>query len=195
MITVRALTGAALAEALPEVARLRIAVFRDWPYLYDGDLAYEEQYLQVYRDAPKAVVVGAYDGTRLVGVATGAPLRDHATEFAAPLAGSGVALEDCYYCAESVLLPQARGQGIGHRFFDLREAQARGLGYRDMIFASVLRPDEHPLRPAKARAHDAFWRGRGYAPLPGAVASFFWRDIGEPAETAHPLQIWHRRLT
>lgn len=194
-MTVRALTGAALAEALPEVARLRIAVFRDWPYLYDGDLAYEEQYLQVYRDAPEAVLVGAYDGVRLVGAATAAPLRDHADAFAAPLAGSGLVLEECYYCAESVLLPQVRGQGIGHRFFDLREAQAHTLGYRDMVFASVVRPEDHPLRPPRARAHDTFWRGRGYAPLEGAIASFSWRDIGESAETAHPLQIWHRRLT
>ena len=27
-----------------EQARLRIEVFRDWPYLYDGDLAYEQSY-------------------------------------------------------------------------------------------------------------------------------------------------------
>ncbi|MFP5511018.1 MAG: GNAT family N-acetyltransferase, partial [Alphaproteobacteria bacterium] len=41
MIRVAALTGAGLEAALDDVARLRIAVFRDWPYLYDGDLAYE----------------------------------------------------------------------------------------------------------------------------------------------------------
>jgi hypothetical protein len=41
-LDVRALTGADLAPALADVARLRIAVFRDWPYLYDGDLAYEK---------------------------------------------------------------------------------------------------------------------------------------------------------
>ncbi|MCA1775426.1 MAG: GNAT family N-acetyltransferase, partial [Loktanella sp.] len=77
-LTVRALTGAALEAALPDVARLRIAVFRDWPYLYDGDLAYEEGYLQSYRDSASAIVVGAFDGDRLVGAATGTPLADHA---------------------------------------------------------------------------------------------------------------------
>ena len=43
MIRVERLTGAALAAALPDVARLRIAVFRAYPYLYDGDAAYEER--------------------------------------------------------------------------------------------------------------------------------------------------------
>ncbi|NNK15931.1 MAG: GNAT family N-acetyltransferase, partial [Sulfitobacter sp.] len=32
---VQPLTGTALVNALNDVARLRIEVFRDWPYLYD----------------------------------------------------------------------------------------------------------------------------------------------------------------
>lgn len=67
------LTGAALDAALGDVARLRIAVFRDWPYLYDGDLDYERRYLAAFRASPQAVVVGAYDGNTLVGAATAAP--------------------------------------------------------------------------------------------------------------------------
>jgi hypothetical protein len=34
------LTDEALADASPAVAALRISVFREWPYLYDGDLVY-----------------------------------------------------------------------------------------------------------------------------------------------------------
>ena len=68
---VEALAGAALDASLDAVARLRIAVFRDWPYLYDGDLDYERRYLAPYRDNPRAVVAGAFEGDRLVGAATG----------------------------------------------------------------------------------------------------------------------------
>ena len=125
---VEVLTGAALDAALDEVARLRIAVFRDWPYLYDGDLDYERAYLQTYRDSPGAVLVGAFDGDRLVGAATGTPMEDHADDFAAAFAGSGYELATIFYCAESVLLPDYRGRGVGHRFFDLREAHARAMG-------------------------------------------------------------------
>ena len=128
MTEVRVLTGAALDAALEDVARLRIAVFRDFPYLYDGDLEYERGYLQTYRDSPGAVLVGAFDGARLMGAATGTPMEDHAEDFAQAFAGTGLPLAEIFYCAESVLLPEARGQGIGHRFFDLREAHARTLG-------------------------------------------------------------------
>ncbi len=193
-LDVRPLTGDALDAALDDVARLRIAVFRDFPYLYDGDVAYERRYLQPYRDSADAIVVGAFDGARLVGAATAAPLEDHAGDFAAAFDGTGLALEDIWYCAESVLLPAYRGHGIGHRFFDLREAQGRALGRRHSAFCAVMRPADHPARPDGYRPLDGFWRKRGYAPLEGVVAEFAWKDLGDAEETRKPLQFWMRDL-
>lgn len=194
MIEVRALQGAELEAALDDVAGLRIAVFRDWPYLYDGSLEYERQYLATYRDTPGALLVGAFDLGRLVGASTSTPMEDHADEFAAPFRDLGIPLTDILYGAESVLLPAYRGQGIGHRFFDLREAHARAMGRRHVAFCSVKRPDDHPMKPANARTNDAFWLGRGYKPLPGVVAEFSWRDLGDTEETHKPLQFWMREL-
>jgi len=194
MIAVERLTGAALEAALPDVARLRIAVFRDYPYLYDGDAEYEERYLQVYRDSDAAILVGAYDGDTLVGAATGTPMEDHAADFGAALAGCGVPLERIFYCAESVLLPAYRGRGIGHRFFDLREDHARALGRTHTAFCGVVRPEDHPARPAEYRPLDAFWRKRGYAPVKGAIAHFRWKEVGEAEESDHALQFWMRAL-
>ncbi|MBY6082099.1 GNAT family N-acetyltransferase [Ruegeria arenilitoris] len=191
---VRALTGPALEAALDDVARLRISVFRDWPYLYDGDLDYERRYLQSYRDSDRAIVVGAFDGERLVGAATGAPLTDHAEDFAAAFDGTGLDLSQIFYCAESVLLPDYRGQGVGHAFFDLREGHARDLGFAKCAFCGVQRPGDHPMRPADYRPLDPFWRARGYAPLPGVIARFSWKDLGEGSETLKPLQFWIRDL-
>jgi GNAT superfamily N-acetyltransferase len=193
-VDVRALTGSGLDAALDDVARLRIAVFRDWPYLYDGDMDYERRYVASYRDSPGAILVGAFDGARLVGAATGTPMADHAAEFGTAFAATGIPLTDVFYCAESVLLPDYRGRGIGHRFFDLREDHARGLGHGHCAFCAVVRPEDHPARPAGYRPLDGFWRGRGYRPLPGVMAEFAWRDVGHASETPKPLQFWMRRL-
>ncbi len=194
MIRIARLQGAALEAALDDLARLRIEVFRGWPYLYDGDPAYEARYLQSYRDSADAILVGAFDGARLVGAATGTPMEDHATEFGAALEELGLPLNEIFYCAESVLLPQYRGQGVGHAFFDAREAHARALGRSHAAFCGVIRPRDHPLRPRDHRPLDGFWRRRGYAPLPGAVAQYRWKDIDQPGETDHALQFWMRRL-
>ncbi|NIZ12792.1 GNAT family N-acetyltransferase [Phaeobacter sp. HF9A] len=188
------LSGAALEAALEDVARLRIEVFRAWPYLYDGDLAYERTYLQSYRDSASAIVVGAFEGETLVGAATGVPLADHAVDFAAAFAGSGLDLDEIFYCAESVLLPGYRGQGAGHGFFDARESHARALGFKKAAFCGVQRPADHPLRPEDYAPLDPFWRKRGYAPLPGVVAEFTWKDIDQSESTKKPLQFWIRDL-
>lgn len=194
MVEVRILTGAELEAHLDDVARLRIAVFRDWPYLYDGTLEYEREYLKTYRDNVGALLVGAFDAGILVGASTSTFMEDHAEAFATPLRQIGLPAGSILYGAESVLLPAYRGQGLGHRFFDLREAHARAHGRTHVAFCSVVRPDDHPLRPVSYRTNDAFWRGRGYAPLPGVLAEFSWKDLGDTGETAKKLQFWMRSL-
>ena len=194
MIRVERLDGNDLLEALDDVARLRIEVFRDWPYLYDGDAAYERAYLQTYRDSANAILAAAFDGGRIVGASTGTPMEEHADDFGAAFGGQGIALTDIFYCAESVLLPAYRGQGIGHAFFDAREAHARALGRRYSAFCGVVRPASHPLKPSDYAPLDPFWRKRGYTPVEGAVAHFRWKDIDQERETDHPLQFWMRPL-
>ena len=194
MIRVERLRGEALVAALDDVARLRIAVFRDYPYLYDGNVEYERSYLEPYRQSNDAILVAAFDENRLVGASTGAPMEDHAEDFGAAFSGQSIDLKDIFYCAESVLLPEYRGRGLGHAFFDAREAHAKELGRDYVAFCGVVRPPDHPLKPESYRPLDGFWRKRGYAPVEGAVAQFRWKDIDHPEETDHPLQFWMRRL-
>lgn len=193
-LDVQILTGAALEAALSDVAALRISVFRDYPYLYDGDEAYERRYLAAYRDAPGAILVGAFDGPRLVGASTGTPLARHDPAFAAPVADAGYDVDKVFYCAESVLLKPYRGQGVGHRFFDIREAHARELGLEFAAFCGVLRSPDHPARTSDYFPLDAFWSRRGYAPIPGAIAHFDWKEVDTEDEVSHDLQFWIRRL-
>jgi GNAT superfamily N-acetyltransferase len=194
-VRVLPLTGKDLAAALPAVARLRIAVFRDWPYLYDGSLAYEERYLAKLAAAEGAVIVAASDGGDIVGCATGAPLAAVEAELAAPFLARGLDIARVFYCGESVLLPAWRGRGLGHAFFDHREAQARALGgFTHSAFCAVVRPDDHPLRPNSYRPLDAFWEKRGYARAEGLMARFAWKDVDEAEETEKPMQFWMRAL-
>ncbi len=138
--------------------------------------------------------MGAFDGTDLVGASTGTPLADHAEGVVQALERLGVPPEEVFYLAESVLLPDYHGRGIGHAFFEMREGHARRHGYRTAAFASVIRPDDHPRRPAMPRDLGPFWRKRGYVPVEGAIARLSWRDIGESRETEKALSVWMREL-
>jgi len=182
-------------QALDDLARLRIAVFADWPYLYDGDADYEARYLQHFAASPGAVVVAARDvNGRMVGAATAAPLSDHAEEFGAPFARIGLDPDNFFYLAESVLLPAYRGQGAGREFFAMREAAGRAQGFEQAVFASVLRPDDHPARPGDYVALNGFWQRLGYEPYPGLLVEFSWRDQGERDESVKALQVWGREI-
>jgi GNAT superfamily N-acetyltransferase len=193
-VTVAPVTGAGLAEVIPALAALRITVFRAFPYLYDGDAAYEADYLADFAAAEGAVIVVARDGDTIVGAATAAPLLTQDAAWQAPLAAAGLDVAHCFYFGESVLLPGYRGHGVGHAFFDHREAQARALGASHTAFCSVIRADDHPARPADHRPLDSFWRGRGYAPLAGVTAWFDWKTVGGSGEEPHELQYWTRAL-
>lgn len=185
--------GAEIAEVIEDLARLRIAVFRDWPYLYDGDLDYERDYLARYAKGD-SIVVAAFEGVDIVGASTGMSLSEHSNDFGAAFYGSDVDIKNTFYCAESVMIKPHRGRGAGHVFFDRREAHARHLGYTFSTFCSVIRSQDHPARPTGYRPLDPFWRARGYTPLEGVIARFCWRDIGAAAETEKPLQFWGRTL-
>jgi len=116
-IETRVLRGNYLSKALDEVAALRILVFRDWPYLYDGDKEYERRYLSVYAENPDAILIGAFDGERLIGAATGTPLEDHADDFAAPFAETSLALEDVFFTVPSLFYYRSTGaEGLAMPF-------------------------------------------------------------------------------
>jgi GNAT superfamily N-acetyltransferase len=194
-VDVRSVTGDEIYSILPDLARLRIIVFRDWPYLYDGTLEYEEKYLKKFAAAKGAIVVTAYDGSEMVGASTGAPMIEHADEFGEPFIKAGYDISKIFYCGESVLLKSHRGLGLGHAFFDGREAHARRLGgFEYSAFCRVVRPDDHPLKPKDYAPLDPFWRKRGYAPVEGIIATYDWKDIDQPTETRHEMQFWMKKL-
>lgn len=180
--------------ALPALARLRIAVFRDWPYLYEGTEAYEARYLEEFMAEPGSVLVTAQVDGAIVGAATASPMSGQKQAFQAPFAASGLDVRRLFYFGESVLLPAFRGLGIGHGFFDMREAAARQAGASHACFCAVIREAEHPLRPEQARDLHPFWRARGYAPMAGATTTFAWKDVDQAEETAHLMQFWMRAL-
>lgn len=194
-IEVKSITGEDIYAILPGLARLRIIVFRDWPYLYDGTLEYEEKYLKKFAAAEGAVVIAAFDGADMVGASTGAPMIEHADEFGEPFKKAGYDISKIFYCGESVLLKSHRGYGLGHAFFGGREAQARRLGgFTHSAFCRVIRPDDHPLKPADYAPLDPFWRKRGYAPVEGIIATYDWKDIDQSHETRHEMQFWMKKL-
>jgi GNAT superfamily N-acetyltransferase len=194
-LTVERFTGPGVGEHIPELARLRITVFREFPYLYAGDPDYEERYLRTYMESGESVMVLVFDGPRIVGASTGLPLADETPNVIAPFPEQGMDVERIFYFGESVLLPEYRGRGLGVRFFNEREDHARESGHFDITcFCAVDRPADHPRRPPGHQPLDRFWEKRGYTRQPALKASFSWRDLDEDHETPKSMTFWMKHL-
>jgi GNAT superfamily N-acetyltransferase len=195
-LTFETLSGAALTARLPALAGLRISVFREWPYLYDGDAAYEARYLAAYAQSPGALVVAASTAAgEAVGIATCQPGTEASEKLRAAWANAGLDAASLCYFGESVLLPEYRGQGAGVRFFEEREAHARRLGLSIAAFCAVVRNENDPRRPHDYTPLDGFWRNRGYAPRPDISTVMSWREVGDTRETPHVLSFWIKQLS
>ncbi|MDB4990005.1 MAG: family N-acetyltransferase [Myxococcaceae bacterium] len=197
-VRIERLVGADIAPHLEALARLRIEVFREYPYLYEGTLASEQRYLHQFAQSPRSTLVLArhlHDGV-VLGAATAMPLLDHGdvAQLASPFQGAGYEFERVCYFGESVLTRAQRGRGIGNAFFDQREASAREQGFSIAAFCAVQRPDDHPLRPANYVPHDVFWTRRGYTRRPDMVAHFSWPDVGQVEQTNKPMVTWLKEL-
>lgn len=196
-LTIRRLTGSdpELRAFLPDLARLRIEVFRDFPYLYDGTVEYEERYLETYTECPESIVVLVLDGEKAVGATTGLPMDAETEEFRKPFVEAGHDPARIFYCAESVLLPAYRGRGVYPKFFAEREGHARALGRFDLCtFCCVQRPEDHPLRPADYVPLDRIWSKFGYVKHPELTTTYDWKDVDTAEETAKPMVFWLKSL-
>lgn len=194
-LRVERLIGADIAQQVPGLARLRMQVFREFPYLYDGSETYERGYLQTYVDSADSLFVLVFDGDELVGASSGLPLVDEVAELRKPFEQRGDDLASIFYCGESVLLPEYRGRGLGVRFFEEREAHARRLGrFESICFCAVERPLEHPRRPVNYIPLDAFWQRRSYRRQDDLRTEFIWRDLDEADESPKPMVFWMKAL-
>ena len=193
-LRIELLRGEEIARHVDAVADLRIAVFRDWPYLYEGTREYEARYLDVYLRSPRSLAILVWDGAACIGASTVLPLADAGVEAQQPFRDGGQAIDTIDYFGESVLLKSHRGRGLGVKFFDLREHHARANGLSICAFCAVNRAANDPRKPADYVGNDSFWTHRGYRREPGIVTSFSWPDIGEAVSSTKPMTFWMRKL-
>ena len=151
MVKLKCLESKDIKDALDELARLRIEVFSEYPYLYEGDRDYEKSYLANYLDSKTAIVIIAQDGSNIVGASTGLALKEADKEFQRAF---DEPLDGYFYFGESVLEMPYRNQGIGSKFMDLRLEHAKRLGFKTACFCAV----ERNFQPDSYRPLDAFWR-------------------------------------
>lgn len=192
-LSFREISGSEVESVLTELGSLRIEVFREFPYLYEGTMAYEQGYLREHTlSARSLIVLLETENQQIVGASTCLPLSDSDPAFQEPFRTAGIPVETVFYLGESVILPAYRGHGAGAEFFRRRERHARSFGkeYDITSFCAVDRKKDHPLRPKTYRDLSAFWSRTGYNQRPELRCKLEWQEVGQPEPTEQSLTFW-----
>lgn len=193
-ISKQLLTGTAIADALDEVATLRLEIFQEYPYLYQGRREDELTYLVTYAEAPDASIILAYHGQAVIGAVAGMPLIHEDALMLGAFAGTTFPLNEIYYVGELLFRPDYRNGGLGRKLLAQLESHIRSLGcYRKLTCATVDRPDDHPLRPRDYIPITKFLARTDFARLPGVTTSFIWRET-DGVKRDHTMQFWVKNL-
>ncbi|MCH8540024.1 MAG: GNAT family N-acetyltransferase [Opitutales bacterium] len=189
-------SGSEVARYFNDIARLRIAVFREFPYLYDGAIEYEKEYLATYFRHPQSYCVLASCEGRIVGASTGVPFVAEGPEHTRVFAEQGIDPQKVFYLGESVLEKDFRGQGIGKAFFHFRESYARRFsGFIMLTFCAVERSPQHPHCPSDYKNLHPFWEKMGFTQDPKLHTTFHWKDLDEVNESAKKMVFWRKDLS
>lgn len=194
-ITEQLLTGAAIADAVDDLATLRLDIFQEYPYLYRGRREDELAYLGSYAEAADARVILVLDGLTVIGAATGMPLIHEDAQMMEAFSGTAFPLGEVYYVGELLFRPAYRNCGLGRKLLDRMESLIRSIGsYRHLTCATVERPDDHPLRPHDHIPITRFLARTGFARLPGVTTTFAWHEL-DGVKRDHPMQFWSKELS
>ncbi len=187
--------GKEIETVLDDFALLRITVFAEFPYLYEGNRAYEKEYIQTYCQSERSFFFGIYHQNELIGATTCLPLSDETEEVKKPFADAKIDVNQVFYFGESIILQKFRGQGFGNLFFDERERYAAQFKEIKFItFCAVERPKNHPLKPENFRPNDIFWTKRKYIKRTELSCEMKWLDKNESTETFKKMTFWTKKI-
>ena len=187
--------GKEIATVLEDFAQLRITVFAEFPYLYEGNLAYEKEYIQTYCRSERSFFFGIYHQNKLIGATTCLPLVDETEEVKKPFEDAKIDVNQVFYFGESIILQKFRGQGFGNLFFDERERYAKQFAEIKLTtFCAVERPTNHPLKPDDFRSNDFFWSKRNYIKRLELSCEMIWLDKNESTETFKKMTFWTKTI-
>ena len=121
-IHIRPYTGDKIKTYLHSLAKLMTEVFKEYPYMREAHIAQQTEYIKKAASYKESIAVLIFDNTTLVGASLGIPLNGESKEIQNPFTEKGLNVNEVFFFTALLLLKPYRRRGIGHHFFDVREA-------------------------------------------------------------------------
>lgn len=194
-LSVEVLTGVEARKYWQQIASLRIDMFKEFPYLYEGSFEYEKAYLETYFQSKNSVILLVFAGDEVVGFSNSIPLSEEWAEIKEPFLKNNIDLASYLYIGEVMIQPQYRGKGLLRKFFEYHESFAKEHNFREAVFMTVKRAIDHPQRPKEYTSPDAIWEHFGYQRLAGMSITLPWKQIDSHQEEMNQLELWQKSIS
>lgn len=185
-VQLQVLKGSEIQPYIDTLAELRLLIFREYPYLYEGNIQEERNYLKMYYQSKNSFVILALDKGKPVGTATGVPFDKTPKEFRETFAKNGIPIEGIFYSGELILLKEYRNKGLGSRLYEELEKLVSGK-YEKIAICEVIKAKKDPKQPKDYVPSDRFWSKKGFIRHPQLAMYTSWKEIGGRKKIRHTL--------
>ncbi|HLB52190.1 MAG TPA: GNAT family N-acetyltransferase [Chlamydiales bacterium] len=181
-------TGNLFKQYINTVANLRMSIFKEYPYLYDGSMTYEAEYLKSYAVSKNSILIIVKDKEKIVGAITGIPLMETDEMFRIPFVKHHFPVRSIFYLGEILLLKEYRGKGIGYKMYKMFEDLVRkNKQYEKIAIAEVLRDKNDPRKPENYVSVHKLWERLGYIEHSEMIMQAPYKEIGGAGKVPHSL--------
>lgn len=198
-IEIKLLTKKDILNYADKIALMRIENFKEFPYLYQGNLEYEKKYLKTYLENPQAILIAGFCGKDIIAISTGLPVMNNSEllqNIKTLFEANNLNLSEYYYFAETIINFSYRGRGLYSKIISLREQAAIARGYNNGCFVTVIRENKHPLKPANYKSPEPIFEHCGYQKS-SIIFTYSWPTLqmdGSVKEQKNPLVFWFKKL-
>jgi GNAT superfamily N-acetyltransferase len=182
--------GPEIENHIDDLGRFRIKIFREYPYLYDGNIEFERVYLDPYSRNPESLLLILQDARGIIGACTGTPLTGEDNDFQNAFMGENK--DEIYYIGAVILRADSRGQKLGSRLLSTALSLIDMKRFKKTSLCTVDRGLNHPRRPGNYCPPDCLWEKYGFVKSTNLLAYLAWTDIGQKIETKKPMNIWFK---
>lgn len=195
-IKIEKMQGTQIDPYLAEIIQFVTKMYRDYPYLYNGDDAGYQQYLNTYAQAKEGVIFVAFDGKKIVGVASGMPMADSRDIFKPTLVRHGYSIKNIYYIGEFGVSPEYHGKGIESTLMSKMEQFIKEHKQYNTISLWELNPasSSQTQRAPTHFPNGIFLQNNGFAYHPELNFIVHWTNINEKHESPHLAVYWLKDL-
>ncbi len=191
-LRVETLNAASARDHFETLARMRIDEFRGYPYLYEGNIAYEKAYFESYFASEGFRALAVFDGARICGMATYIPLANEAAYMTEPFARAGLDVKKYLYLGEGILEKGCRGKGLFRVFIGYAETLRGEFGLEKVVFMAIREGESDVMRPADYRPKAVLFEKFGFEKIPGLQAEMTYKSSVSHKDEPHTMEFWQK---